>query len=133
MLKDRGLVYAETPFMQQVHMGPYDFTRFTHSGHRRMFRNFAEIASGPVSGPGSALAWSYQYFLMSFSARKPWRGFARAFASLTSFYLKYLDYYLIDRPGAVDAASGFFFSGRKQESILADRELVNYYRGAISS
>jgi len=34
VLKDDGLVYAETPFMQQVHEGPYDFTRFTESGHR---------------------------------------------------------------------------------------------------
>jgi uncharacterized protein YbaR (Trm112 family) len=65
VLKPQGLVYAETPFVQQVHMGGYDFTRFTHSGHRRLFRNFGEIASGPVCGPGMALAWSYQYFLLS--------------------------------------------------------------------
>ena len=43
VLKDNGLVYAETPFMQQVHMGRYDFTRFTHLGHRRLFRKFEEI------------------------------------------------------------------------------------------
>ena len=30
VLKPAGLVYVETPFMQQVHMGRYDFTRFTH-------------------------------------------------------------------------------------------------------
>ncbi|MEZ5361501.1 MAG: class I SAM-dependent methyltransferase [Bryobacterales bacterium] len=23
-----GLVYSETPFLQQVHAGPYDFTRY---------------------------------------------------------------------------------------------------------
>ena len=38
VLKPAGLVYAETPFMAQVHMDAYDFTRFTASGHRWLFR-----------------------------------------------------------------------------------------------
>src|SRR5260221_3090193 len=33
VLKPRGIIYAETPFMQQVHGGPYDFTRYSRSGH----------------------------------------------------------------------------------------------------
>ncbi len=32
VLKPSGLVYAETPFLQHVHEGAYDFTRFTESG-----------------------------------------------------------------------------------------------------
>src|SRR5215510_10564531 len=107
VLKAGGLVYAETPFIQQVHMGRYDFARFTHSGHRRLFRQFSEIRSGPVCGPGMALAWSYQYFLLSFTGSRVMRGLLRAVARLTSFFLKYFDYYLIDKPGAYDAASGF--------------------------
>ena len=54
VLKPNGIVYSETPFMQQVHMGRYDFTRFTHLGHRRLFRNFSEVDSGAVCGPGMA-------------------------------------------------------------------------------
>ena len=46
VLKPDGLVYAETPFMQQVHEQAYDFTRFTKSGHRWLFRRFAEIDAG---------------------------------------------------------------------------------------
>src|SRR5262249_11904329 len=34
VLKQNGYVYAETPFMQQVHERAYDFSRFTRSGHR---------------------------------------------------------------------------------------------------
>jgi SAM-dependent methyltransferase len=132
VLKTGGAVYAETPFMQQVHMGPYDFTRFTHSGHRRLFREFEEVASGPVGGPGMALAWSYQYFLLSFTASRPLRGLIRAFAGVTAFFLKYVDYYLINKPGALDAALGFFFIGRKRGNVLSDRDLVAYYRGALS-
>lgn len=55
VLQPDGLVYSETPFMQQVHMKGVDFTRYTHVGHRRLFREFAELESGVVAGPGTAL------------------------------------------------------------------------------
>jgi SAM-dependent methyltransferase len=133
VLKQGGVVYAETPFMQQVHMGRFDFTRFTHSGHRRLFRRFEEIAGGPVCGPGMALAWSYQYFLVSFAKSRTMRGVLRALARVTSFYLKYADFYLINKPAAIDAASGFFFMGRKAGTVLSDRELIKYYKGSLSN
>jgi SAM-dependent methyltransferase len=130
VLKDGGLVYAETPFMQQVHGGKFDFTRFTHLGHRRLFRAFDEVSSGAVCGPGMALAWSYQYFLLSFVKTPTARAAVKVFARLTAFWLKYFDYLLIDRPGALDAASGFFFMGRKGATVLSDRALLDSYRGA---
>ncbi len=132
ILKNQGVVYAETPFMQQVHMAPHDFTRFTHLGHRRLFRKFDEIDSGAVCGPGMALAWSYQYFLYSFTSSRTLRGLAMAFARFTSFYLRYFDPLLIDRPGTLDAASGYYFMGRKAGHILSDRELVKLYRGTAA-
>jgi SAM-dependent methyltransferase len=130
VLKKTGFVYAETPFMQQVHGGRYDFTRFTHLGHRRLFRRFEEIESGAVCGPGMALAWSYLYFLTSFGAGRLARALARSFACFTSFHLKYFDRYLIDKPGTLDCASGYYFLGRKSDRVLSDRELVGLYRGA---
>ena len=54
VLMPDGLVYAGTPFMQQVHEGPYDFMRFTESGHRWLFRRFERLASGATGGPGAA-------------------------------------------------------------------------------
>lgn len=129
VLKEQGVVYAETPFMQQVHAGRYDFARFTHLGHRRLFRKFEEIDSGAVCGPGMALAWSYQYFLVSFTTSRMLRALLRDFASLTSFYLKYFDYYLIDKPGAFDAASGYYFMGRKAGQVLSDQDLIKLYKG----
>lgn len=130
VLKQDGLVYAEIPFMQQVHMAQFDFTRFTHLGLRRLFRHFAEISSGAVGGPGMALAWSYQYFLLSFAKRRYVRALLRIFGSLTSFYLKYFDYYLIDKPGTFDAASGYYFLGQKTDLVLSDHALITLYRGA---
>jgi SAM-dependent methyltransferase len=129
VLKPRGLVYAETPFMQQVHGGRYDFTRFTHLGHRRLFRGFEEIDSGAVCGPGMALAWSYLYFFSSFARSRVVRRLLQLFASLTSFYLKYFDRILIDRPAALDAASACYFMGCKSDQMLSDRELIQLYKG----
>ena len=129
VLKNKGLVYAETPFMQQAHGGKYDFTRFTYLGHRRLFRKFSEIDSGAVCGPGMALAWSYQYFLISFVKSKFATRFIKGFARLTSFWLKYFDYILINNPRALDAASGYYFMGIKCDKILSDKELINLYKG----
>ena len=129
VLKTGGVVYAETPFMQQVHMGCYDFTRFTHLGHRRLFRKFTELDSGAVCGPGMALAWSFQYFLLCFARTRLLRACLRAIARNASFFLKYFDSYLADRPGAFDAASGFYFIGRKSDMLLSDRELIRGYKG----
>lgn len=131
VLKPDGLVYAETPFMQQMHGGRYDFERFSYWGHRRLFRRFAEIASGVVCGPGMALAWSYTYFLLSFVSGRRLRHLVRWFASLTAFWLKYLDHLLVNRPGAIAAASGYYFLGRKSQETLSDRDLVERYKPGL--
>ena len=130
LLKD-GLVYAETPFMQQVHMGKYDYNRFTHLGHRRLFRNFSEIESGAVCGPGMALAWAYSHFIYSFSSSRKIRKYLIPFAHFTSFFWKYFDYFLIDKPGTLDSASGYFFMGKKSADTLDDRSLLKLYKGLL--
>jgi hypothetical protein len=35
----------------------------------------------------------------------------------------------MDEPGALDAASGFYFLGRKSATVLSDRDLLRLYRG----
>lgn len=130
VLNDSGLVYSETPFMQQVHLGKYDFTRFTHLGHRRLFRKFEEVSSGAVCGPGMALNWSLQYFFLSFVKSSAARNFVKALTRLAFFWLKYFDYYLINQPGTFDSASGYYFLGRKSKIVLSDKDLLKLYRGA---
>jgi SAM-dependent methyltransferase len=131
VLKKDGVVYSDTPFMQQVHAGRYDFMRFSHLGHRRLFRNFSEIKSGPSCGAGMVLAWSYCYFLQSFFTSQTLGQIAWAFGSWTGFWLKYFDYFLLEKPTAFDAASSYFFIGRKSETVLSDKDLVAGYRGMI--
>jgi hypothetical protein len=118
--------------MQQVHGGRYDYTRFTQLGHRRLFRQFDELASGIVGGPGMALAWSLLYFLLSFTTAPAARKAIRLLARLFFFPLTYVDYYLVNKRGATDAAAGFYFMGRKSDGVLSDRELLGLYRGGLS-
>lgn len=130
VLKIGGLVYSETPFIQQVHMAPYDFTRFTFLGHRRLFRGFKEIDSGVCCGPGMALAWTYQYFLLSFFESKIIRKLIKVFAAYTSFFLSYFDRFLINKSASYDAASAFYFIGTKSRKKLTDKQILKIYKGA---
>ena len=91
VLKDDGLVYAEVPFMQQVHMKNFDFTRFTHLGFLWLFKKFKEIESGPCCGPGMSFAWSYVFLLRSFSNNHILVKILTVFGYFTSFFFKYLD------------------------------------------
>lgn len=127
VLKAQGLVYAETPFMQQVHEGAYDFTRFTLTGHRWLFKGFRHLASGATAGPGTALLWSISYFVRSLG------GDRKLAALLTApfFWLRLLDRF--SRPGlAADAASGVFFMGTKTDQALQPRDIVRYYQRSRS-
>jgi SAM-dependent methyltransferase len=125
VLREDGLVYAETPFLQQVHAGPYDFVRFTSSGHRYLFRSFEELAAGPVAGPGTQLLWSVDHLvrglLRSELAGKVARGLL--------FPLRYLDR-AVPEPYAMDNASAYYFLGRRADSELTPEEILRYYRGA---
>jgi SAM-dependent methyltransferase len=125
VLRPGGLVYAETPFMQQVHEGPYDFTRFTEGGHRYLFRDFDEIASGASAGPAVQFLWSVDYLVSGLFRSRLVGKMARLLLS----WMRILDR-LIPERFAVDGASGVFFLGRRSEHRLSGRNLVTRYRGA---
>jgi SAM-dependent methyltransferase len=130
VLKNGGLIYAETPFMQQVHGGKYDFLRFTDLGHRRMFRNFREIQRGVIAGAASSLTWSLKYFLTSFANSKKVDRVLSYAGTFLFFWVKYFDIILNKTKGSIDAASGLYFLGRKEDGyLLSDKELLNSYRG----
>lgn len=123
VLKPGGIVYAETPFMQQVHEGAYDFTRFTHSGHRWLFRRFAEIDSGLGAGPGVGLLWAIRYWLRGLGAPSS----VQALLTAPFFWVRLLDRFA-RRDMALDAASGVFFLGARAEGEIGESEMVGYYR-----
>lgn len=129
VLRPRGLVYVESPFLQHVHGGGQDLFRYTPAGHRLVFRQFEEVRSGMTAGPGTVLSWSCRYFLRSFADRAATRFLADIAASLTTSWLWRFDRFLVQRPSALSAASGVYFMGRRSDVTLTDRELLEMYRG----
>jgi SAM-dependent methyltransferase len=128
VLAPDGLIYVESPFIHPGHSIPYDFHRFTHIGHRRLWRGFEEIAFGVAGGPGQALANVWQLFLLSFSTNRVIRAGLYVVARFSAFWLKYLDYFLVDRPESIYACAGSYFLGRRSTEPLGDRELIERFR-----
>lgn len=125
VLKNQGLIYAETPFMQQVHEGRFDFQRFSESGHRWLFRKFDLLDSGVVWGPGWTLQWSIRYFFWGLT-RSRMLGLA---LSAPFMFVRWLDRW-IPRDFRSDGASNLFFMGRKCGHELSVNELTEFYKGA---
>jgi SAM-dependent methyltransferase len=125
VLKPNGVVYAETPFMQQVHEGAYDFTRFTELGHRWLWRHFTAISRGPLGGPGLSLYWSARYFFRGLLRN-------RRAGDLVSipFGVFALADHIMPTGHMIDGASGAFFLGRKSAAPIGLETLVSQYLGA---
>jgi len=133
VLRDGGIVYAETPFMQAVHEGAFDFTRFTDLGHRRLFGRFEELDRGVAVGPGSSLLWALRYFARALPRSGGVMVRLLDFGvSCCFFWLVYADRRLVDHPGAYDAASGVWFMGRRATDAIDDRLLIAQYRGVAA-
>ncbi|WP_158275569.1 class I SAM-dependent methyltransferase [Maritimibacter sp. 55A14] len=124
VLKPGGIVYAETPFLQPVHEAGYDFTRFTESGHRRLFRKFDLIDCGVVRGPGTVLFQILRYALgAAFGNRRLGSRIAAPF-----FWLRLFDR-LADSAHARDAASATYFLGTRSDTRLRPRDMPGFHRG----
>ena len=130
VLKVGGLLYSELPFMQQVHEGAYDFTRYTLGGHRRLFNRFDEIDAGMVAGPGTSLAWSIENFFLAFFVRSKVRVLMKIFVRLVFSWFRYFDYLLIKHPQAMDGASCTYLYGQKIDGQVLDSDIVSRYTGA---
>lgn len=130
VLKPGGFLYSEMPFMQQVHEGAYDFTRYSLSGHRRLFNGFSELESGMVAGPATTLVWSIENFVLAFISQIKLRLVMKALVRISFAWIKYIDFFLEKRPEAMDGASCTYFFGVKMNDRVADDEIIARYVGA---
>lgn len=127
VLRPKGFVYAETPFLQAVHEGAFDFMRFSHSGHRWLFRDFEELSSGVHKGPWTALLWSLRQALEALLGN-------RSLATALCFPLSWLRQ--IDRlcrtDASLDGACELWFLGRKPATpnSVTPQGIAQYYAGA---
>lgn len=118
-----GLIFADTPFLWPIHEGAYDFTRFTNSGHRWLFKKFAHIASGYSSGSGVSLLLAIRYALFSLFRSGP----VATLLILPLFWLRYLDR-LGSRMGNLTSAGGVFFYGSRLNAPIHQSEMLDFYK-----
>jgi len=125
VLRPGGLIYAETPFLQPVHEGAYDYLRFSPSGHRLLFPAFDELAAGPLGGPGA---------ILNLATRGLAGGLSRSRRIAQAAYFLTLPLALLDRlvPSRwrVDYATGAYFLGRLRSTNVSDFDAGTVYRGA---
>ncbi len=129
VLTTQGLVYSEIPFLQQVHEGAYDFTRYTLLGHRRLLNHFEELSSGVVAGPATTLAWAIEHFALCCAPHQSLVSPVRLAVRIAFAWLKYLDLLFGQSPAATDGASCTFFLGKKSALTRPDHEIVANYLG----
>lgn len=127
VLKSDGVIYAETPFLQGVHEGAYDFTRYSVLGHRILFKKFLATETGVIGGAGVSLLWSIEYFF---------RGLFRSvligkFFKAIFIWIRWLEK-LIPEKYNIDGACGSYFIGIKQDNNieLQPWEYLQDYKGA---
>lgn len=125
VLKTGGIIYAETPFMQQVHEGSFDFTRFTESGHRYLFKDYRLISSGHTSGLGVALIWSLSTFFTGLFRTRIAGRMVRVFF----FWLRFFDK-IVPAKYNIDGACGVYFMGEKDIKRIPDFEIIHHYQGS---
>lgn len=114
ILKPGGHVYAETPFLQHVHEGPYDFHRFTESGHRLLFRAFEPLARGSLGGTGLSAYWAIRALIRDLTGSRKLGGLL----SIPFLPLVLLDHRLPESR-RVDSANGVYFLGRKSPAAVS--------------
>lgn len=120
VIKSDGYIYAETPFLQHVHEGPYDFTRFTVLGQRILFKKFESISMGFVSGVGQSLLWSIEYFVSGiFRTRKAGKVVKALF-----FWIRWLEKFIPEEWNS-DGACGCYFLGQKSIQIT-EKKISEY-------
>ncbi len=127
VLKTDGLIYAETPFLQHVHEGAYDFTRFTLMGKKVLFGKFDEIKSGYIGGLGRSFLWSIEFLIGGlFRSRLIGKFFKVLF-----FWIRFFDL-LIPTSWNIDGACGVFFIGKKMKGLKhkLPSDYIKEYQGA---
>ena len=115
ILKKKGFVYAEVPFMQGVHGRPHDFQRYTKYGLETLFEEYKIVKSDILIGPTASIIWVFREYLailFSFNNKYLYYFFNLVFGWIF-FPFKYLDIILIKLKYANNIAGAYYYLGKK--------------------
>jgi len=110
VLSEKSFVYSEVPFIQSVHEGAFDFTRFTHSGHQLLFSDFHIISSGAHHGPTQSLLFVFSHYLQLLFGSIARLLFYSTFSRISRF----VDAILFSGSGSIDIACGTYVLAQKR-------------------
>lgn len=116
VLKKKGIVYIDVPFMQCYHPDPDDYWRFTIKGiELACTRNgFTKIETGVNIGAASSVTWVLTAFFQSmFSNGYLGKVLSNIFNILVS-PVKYLDKFTTKGKNSILAPSAVYFIGTKK-------------------
>ncbi len=116
VLKDKGIIYAEVPFVFRYHSYPTDFWRFSLQGVEELFHSFSKDEVGVCVGPSSGLLTFFTHYvsLFSFSNNFLINSLVKGMVFSLLFPLKYMDLLLVKNQRAHELAAGVYFMGKKK-------------------
>jgi hypothetical protein len=115
VLKNKGKVYVEIPFIQPYHPDPDDYQRFTIKGIKYLMNNFKEIQSGVSVGPTSSLLQiirDYTCFIFNIPII---RGMIFRVLTVLLFPFKYIDLLMYKNKNVYIMTSALYYYGEKSE------------------
>ena len=116
VLKRRGYIYGEVPFIQQLHGLPRDYRRFTTIGINELFSNFKKIKNGVSVGPTAAFLVIFKEFAaitLSFNSNLIYNGIKGVLGWIL-YPFKYLDFIFAHYKNSRAIASAVYFIGEKK-------------------
>lgn len=114
VLKPRGKLLCEIPFMQAFHASPYDFQRYTYEGIKVQFQNFKNLKIHSISPTGGMLWPLQEWIVMLFSfGIKTLHNILLIIVMCLTFPIKFLDVILQYHPLSKNIASCFIFECEK--------------------
>lgn len=116
VLRPSGALYVEVPFLEGFHADPDDYQRFTFRGLDVLLRRFEIVDREVCVGPSSALNWILREYPASWFRSPRLALVAKFVASWITAPVRYLDYFMANRPGAFRIAAGLSVVARRRSA-----------------
>ncbi|MFH1309454.1 MAG: class I SAM-dependent methyltransferase [Candidatus Omnitrophota bacterium] len=115
VLKPGGLVFSDVPFVMGFHASPYDYSRWTAVGIKKLYAKYDILDFKVNGGPTSAFLWIFQEWfamLLSFGIKALYL-LLHIFIMCLTFPIKFIDIILRYHPMAENIAASYILIGRK--------------------
>ena len=114
VLRPRGVLYVEVPFLEGFHADPDDYQRFTFRGLDVLLHRFEVLEREVCVGPNSALAWMLREYPPAWFGNLRLALAAKFVAAWVTAPIRYLDWLMANRAGAFRIAAGLAVLARRK-------------------